>query len=260
MHISQTLQVIIAGLIQGITELLPVSSTGHLLLFSQITGVQLAIAEIAIIHLGTVLALIVVMWDKLPEALQIKNLIKIALAIIPAGIIGFLLQEKIDSYLAIPTIIAASLIFWGIVMIIVDYIKDKKKYTATNLAQISKKQSVIVGIGQVLALIPGTSRSGITTLAGIASGINPQASVDFSFITGIPLIAATGLYSLLKYAIGKDVPTESMGLIIITTIIAFAVGLIAAYIYRKFINKRILTIAGIYRIALGIIVLYLLFV
>ncbi len=259
MQIGQTLQAIISGIIQGIAELLPISSTGHVLLFSQLTGIHLAIAEVAVLHLGTVASILVIMRDKLKSVFNFKALVNIAIAIIPAGLIGLFFEDTIESKFNLPVIIAISLIFWGIVLIFVDYWKDNrnKKPQNVDLEDITPKQSLIVGIGQVLALIPGTSRSGITTVSGILAGLSPETAVNFSFLTGVPLISVTGLFSLMKITLNKVQLTTDFSFILIATIVAFIFGLVAAYLYRKFINRKILTISGIYRIILGIVVLIL---
>lgn len=255
MNISEIWQALIAGLIQGITELLPVSSSGHVLLFSQLTGVQLAIAEISVLHLGTVASMAIVMRDKLNEYLNRKNWINLAISVIPAGIAGLLFESMIDETLAVPTIIAISLIFWGIVMIFIDFWKQKRTFVTKSIGEISKKQAAVVGLAQMLALIPGTSRSGITTIAGIFCGISPDTAVEFSFLSGMPLIAAAGIYGSIKLLSQSGTEGVTTTGIMLATGVALITGILAAYLYRKLINKRILTYTGIYRILLGIVIL-----
>lgn len=253
MNMSIIADSLISGIIQGATELLPVSSTGHLLLFSYITGTSLALSEIAVLHLGTLGSILIAMREKLRSFTSLTFLVKIAIAIIPAGIIGFLFEEYIDNALGSSWNIALSLTIWGIVMIATDKMSGRKKYNTDSLEKISFTQALIVGAAQILALIPGTSRSGITTLAGIHSGMSPEIALSFSFISGIPLLAASGIYGVIKMLDGGT-NVSSPQMIIMATVVSAIVGFFAAELLKKRITKGILTICGIYRIVLGIMI------
>lgn len=255
MEISEIIQAIISGVVQGATELLPVSSSGHLLLLSQITGRSLEISEIAILHLGTLASIIIVMKDKLKEFLNTKMIVNILISILPAGITGIILEEILNIKIGSPSIIVFSLIFWGIIMILADQLSRNKVFETKSLKDITRLQSAAVGAGQCLALIPGTSRSGITTITGIIAGISPETSLHFSFLSGIPLIAASGLYGSLKLFSGSVNTSIGITEIILATTISFVVGVIAAQIFKHFIKKRILTICGIYRIVIGLLII-----
>jgi undecaprenyl-diphosphatase len=175
--------------------------------------------------------------------------------------------------LSSPYLIIFSLIFWGIGLILADKYGRSKKLmkdrpqtltednnksqsakfepnSKQSLKNINLKQAIIIGLGQCLALIPGTSRSGVTTIFGIISGLTPQNALRYSFLTGIPLIGASGSYAVLKLFTSStlETPLPNMAL---ATLVSFGVGLTAAYILKKFINKNILSICGIYRIILG---------
>jgi len=255
MEILETIQAVISGIVQGATELLPVSSSGHLLLLSQITGQSLDISEIAVLHLGTLASIIIVMRDKLKEFLNIKMLINILLSIVPAGITGIIIEEILHIKISSPSVIVLSLILWGIVMILVDQLSRKKSFKTMSLKDITPLQSAAVGIGQCLALIPGTSRSGITTITGIIAGISPETSLHFSFLSGIPLIAASGLYGSLKFLSRNESASIGIEAIILATAISFIVGIFAAQIFKHFIKRRILALCGIYRIIIGIAII-----
>lgn len=258
MELLEVIQSVISGIVQGATELLPVSSSGHLLLLSQITGRSLEISEIAILHLGTLASIIIVMKDKLKEFLNVKMIINILISILPAGITGFVLEEVLNIKIGSPSIIIFSLIFWGIIMILTDQLSQNQSFKTKSLKDITRLQAIAVGAGQCFALIPGTSRSGITTITGIIAGISPETSLHFSFLSGIPLIAASGLYGSLKLLSGNTHASITITEMILATAISFIVGVIAAQVFKHFIKKRILTICGIYRIILGIaIILFL---
>lgn len=252
MNTTDILLSVFAGIIQGVTELLPVSSSGHLLLFSELTSFELSLMSVAVLHLGTLGALLIVMKDSLSLYFKKDSLPKILVSIIPAGMIGFLFDDIIESVLGFPLIIILSLIFWGVILIIAD--KRGKDAPQTDLDTISMKQAVIVGLFHPLAFIPGTSRSGVTTIAGIFAGLNRDTALKFSFLSGIPLLGASGGLALISLFTDGTSSAE-MSLIGIATVVAFFIGLGAAYILTKYINKSILTVCGIYRIVIAIILL-----
>ncbi len=255
MNLSETLQLIIAGIFQGITELLPVSSSGHLLLLNNIFGGDTAILDIAILHIGTLGSILFVFRDDLELYFDWNFLIKIMISAIPAGIAGFIMEEILRVNLASPALIIFTLIFWGIILIITDRFASRQTYNKdTKLTDISLKQALFIGLGQCLALIPGTSRSGITTMSGIAAGLSPANALRYSFLVGIPLITASGGFAVLKLISKGQMTTSSINLLT-GTIVSFIIGLAAAYILKKYINRNILTICGIYRIVIGLILL-----
>ncbi len=252
MDFSFIIDAVLSGIIQGATELLPVSSTGHLLLFSAVTGTTLALSDIAVLHLGTLGSILVAMREKLKILLIPQFWVAIAVAAVPAGIIGFLFEDCIDANLGSPGTIAFSLAFWGAGMIGIDRWSKDRSFKTDSLSKITLYQAAFVGLAQMLALIPGTSRSGITTMAGILSGMSPSTALAFSFISGIPLLAGSGLYGATKTFSDTSITGERIALIIVATIVAAIVGIGAAYILKSRIQKGILTICGIYRILLSI--------
>ncbi|MBN2100759.1 undecaprenyl-diphosphate phosphatase [Candidatus Dojkabacteria bacterium] len=243
---------LIAGIIQGITEVLPVSSSGHLIIVSEIFDHSLTLSEIAVLHLGTLVAIIIVTKDKFKHLKNPKVLFNILLSIIPAGVIGFFFDDLIEETLHGILVITLSLIFWGIVMILTDQRTKKSKFKINEINEITPKESIIVGLGQCLAFIPGTSRSGITTLFGIFSGISPDTALSFSFLSGIPLIAASGFFSVIDMISEKE-NTMNLPSILIALITSLVTGIIAGILLKKFIKKGILTVCGVYRIILAIV-------
>ena len=253
MNPQDVIAAITAGTIQGVTELLPVSSSGHLLLFSSLSEIELSILSIAVLHLGTLGALIIVMRDKLAIALRPPVIFTLIIGIVPAGIIGLLFLNFIDRYLGNSWIIAASLAIWGVVMIFSDKRAERTDARIKSLEQITPKEALIIGLAQILAFIPGTSRSGITTIAGITQGMSRTTSLNYSFLIGIPLLAVSGLYALGKLIAEESIHSVDYYSIFFATIFAFLIGLVAASVFRKFIEKRILTICGVYRIVLSLV-------
>lgn len=248
MEVPILLDSIISGVIQGATELLPISSTGHLLLFSSLTGISLALSDIAIMHLGTLGSILIAFREKLKELRSVHVLITIAISALPAASIGFLFEHWIGSTFGSPSTISLSLAVWGIVIICTDRWSRNRLFHTSSLSQISLSQAVIVGAAQILALIPGTSRSGITTIAGIMTGMSPATALTFSFFSGIPLLAGSGLYGLTKNFTAVDSSTVGFPMITLAAIISAGVGIGAAYILKRGISKGILTICGFYRI------------
>jgi undecaprenyl-diphosphatase len=252
---------IIAGILQGATELLPVSSSGHLLILSKLTDSNLEILSVAILHLGTLASILIVFRKELKLYLDQNFLFKIFLSSIPAGILGFLIEEVLNLNFNNSNIIVFTLIFWGILLIVADRISDRRIHNAKSskesstqtlhkLKTITFKQAIFIGLGQCLALIPGTSRSGVTTIAGIFSGLSADTALKYSFLSGIPLISLSGVYALVKLIFTDQLPTSptSIG---IGTLVSFGVGLLAAFVLTKYINRNILTICGIYRILIA---------
>lgn len=259
MEYNELLIAILSGSIQGITELLPVSSSGHVILLSFFLSIDFRITEIATMHLGTLGSIILTFRDKIKYVLNKKSLINIVITSIPAGIIGFFFEDFIDEKLGSPYVIAATLIFWGIILIIVDQKSLTMKFKTTKLGKIDTTQAAKIGIGQILALVPGTSRSGVTTISGILSGLSPQTALEYSFLSGIPLIAASGLYGTLKMITDPNPNKTNLLVVTIATVSSFFFGIVAALILRRYIKHRILTACGIYRIAIGLILFAVIF-
>ena len=264
---TEAIQFGLLSIVQGITELLPISSSGHLILLSNLWDMQLSNLILSILHLGTTVAIIVFLRRTLFKNLFTKEklsfYLKILVASIPAGLVGVFLGDFIEEKLRATWIIAVSLIVWGIVMIIVEQSQKGKQHKKDlDLEKVTWKQSLVMGFAQTLALIPGTSRSGITTLAGIFSGLNKYRAFEYSFILGIPVLIGASILEIGKELLG----IENISTHILTTasikmlpviLISFAVGYIALIVVRKYQKKSWLTVFGVYRIILGILILVL---
>ena len=205
------IQAIVLGVIQGITEFLPISSSGHLVFIPKLFGWgDQGLAFDTIMHLGTLLAVVVYFRKKLWKILRAVFLYKnkeirndrklgwlLILSIIPAGIIGLFFDNWIETNLRSTTVIAFGLIFWGIILFFADRVSQKKSSTR-SLGQTGWKQTLFIGCAQAIALIPGTSRSGITMTAGLFSKFNKKSAAEFSFLMSIPVIGLAGLLQILE--------------------------------------------------------------
>lgn len=244
----------ILSIIQGITELLPISSTAHLILFSKIANFEINTYSLSVLHLGTTIALIIHFWPTLTKNLFKKDTLsmylKIIVSIIPVGIIGLLFESVVEEKLRGTLPIAISLIIWGLVMI---YLEKRKTSSSTEFKNVTWKQSLTIGLSQIFALIPGTSRSGISTIAGIATGLDKYTAIEYSFLLGLPLLLGASIYGIYHGYPTQVISIMDISGIIITTIVTF----FALLLLKKFSKKKWLTFFGIYRVILGILVLLL---
>lgn len=255
----------ILSVIQGITELLPISSSGHLLLTSSLLNIELDNLLLTVLHIGTTLAIILFLRKTLFKNIFTKKkltfYLKILVASIPAGIVGISLSSFIENQLRASWIIGVSLIVWGIAMVIVEQTKKESKVEKKiDLETISWKQSILIGIGQTLALIPGTSRSGITTLVGIYTGLDKYTAFEYSFVLGIPVLLGASILEITKAYFKMEIITSEILLasgirMLPIILISFVIGYLALVLVRKNKKRNWLTVFGIYRILLGIVVI-----
>ncbi len=265
MEILEITKAIILGIIQGITEWLPISSTGHLILFENVLKLNFSTSFIntfmVVIQLGSILAVVVLFFNKLnpfankKTALEKKETIhlwlKIVVATIPAGIIGFLFEDKIDSLLYNTLTVSITLIIYGIIFILIERKNIKPKID--NLSQLSYKTVIFIGLFQTLALIPGTSRSGATIVGALLLGASRYVAAEFSFFLAIPTMLGASLYKLFKFGLNFS----GLELIVLLTgsIVAFIVSLWAIRFLLEYIRKHNFKIFGYYRIILGIVII-----
>jgi undecaprenyl-diphosphatase len=244
------------NIIQAVAEFLPISSSGHLLLLGELYGISEQGLE-AFLHLPTAISIgVLFFWEFLAILKDRKLWTPLAIAIIPAGAIGFLLGDYIDAIFYSTIVIGINQLVWGSVLFITAKNHTEKQVTTTDWKAISITQSLKIGALQILALIPGTSRSGITTLGGIWSGINPQSSAKFSFIIGFPLIAAAsgvGLLKLLKS--GELFASVSAPVVITGMLLSFVIGIFCMKLFTSQHTLKVMKYSGVYRIILGFIIL-----
>ena len=263
-NLMNIIQSFIMGVIEGLTEFLPISSTAHLILTSELLKIPssdfLKSFEISI-QLGAILSVVILYWKKVWSNLGI--IWKIAAAFIPTSVIGLVFYKIVKTYLMESTlIIAISLLLGGIIIILFEnwYAKKNIKEEATDLDlnQITYKQAITLGVVQALAIIPGVSRSGATIIGGLTQGIKRKTIVEFSFLLAIPTMLAATVLDIYKN------PTIFTGDQLVVWAVGFAVSFITAIISVKFLVKYVqkndFKIFGWYRIILGLIILGFLFI
>ncbi|WP_426347893.1 undecaprenyl-diphosphate phosphatase [Alloiococcus sp. CFN-8] len=265
MVINEILKAIILGIIQGITEWLPVSSTGHLIIVEDIISFQLSDyfveAFMVIVQLASIMAVILLFFKKLNPFLKdkdkeqrtedLKLWIKIFLATMPAAIAGYLFEDKIEGVLQKPLPIAAALIFYGLIFIIIE--NRDRQGRIEKFSDLNYGRAMLIGLFQMLALIPGTSRSGATIIGGMVLGASRTIAAEFSFFLSIPIMVGAGFYKLLK--LGTSLNALEWLVLGIGSLTAFLVSIIIISFLMDYIKKRDFKLFGYYRIILGIVVI-----
>lgn len=252
------IEAIILAIIEGITEYLPVSSTGHMIIassFMKIASDDFTKLFTIVIQLGAILSVLVLYWKRFFQSFDFY--LKLLVAFIPAVVLGLLLNDVIDSLLESPVTVAISLIIGGIILLKVDEwfqsneIEDKNNPTAhTN---ISYSTALKIGFFQCLAMIPGTSRSGASIVGGMTQKINRKTAAEFSFFLAVPtMFGATAKKLYDYYNAGFELNSDQINYLIIGNIIAFVVALIAIKSFIDYLSKKGFKIFGYYRIILGI--------
>ncbi|HYE90283.1 MAG TPA: undecaprenyl-diphosphatase UppP [Terriglobales bacterium] len=256
------LQAIVLGIVQGLTEFLPVSSSGHLILVPHVFGwADQGQAFDAVMHIGTMAALVAYfrreLWEIATGKLSRRLTLILIAATIPAGLTGVLFGKAIEAMRS-PLLIAGTLVFWGLVMWLADRSAPPAKDSADDpLEGIGWRKGLTVGIAQAIALIPGTSRSGITITAGLLSGLDRATAARFSFLLGIPITAAAGLYKLLQL-MKTGIPSSDQGPLMAAMLASFLSGWVAVAFLVGYLRRRSLTPFVIYRIALALLIVLLL--
>lgn len=260
---------IILGIVEGITEYLPISSTGHLLIVSELISYfdktsflqnrdMRAIFDI-VIQLGPILALIIYFRQDLLDHLRglfsdrraQRFWLNILIAFIPAGIAGVLLGKLVEN----PTLIGAALVIGGIIFLVVD--RGQGQGAVTDVDAITPVQALGIGIAQITALIPGVSRSGATIIGGLLLGLDRKVAARFSFYLSIPTLTVATLYSLFKAARAGQLSSSGIGLLLVGTVAAFVCAYAAIAWFLRYISTHNFRGFGIYRIIIGIVILAL---
>ena len=245
---------IILGIVQGFTEFLPISSTGHLIVTSELLGInQTAVTKAyeVIIQFAAILAVIFNYKDKFTlEKIELWK--KLILAFIPIGVVGFLFAKQIKTLFSVE-IVAIMFIIGGIVFLIVEYFYKEKEHCISDIEQVSYKQAFLIGIAQICALIPGTSRAGSTIIGAMLVGLNRRASAEFSFLLALPVMCATTGYDLVKHY--NDFTDTNFVVLGIGFVTSFVVAYITIKLFLKFLENFTFVFFGIYRIVLGLVLL-----
>ncbi len=267
MDIIEILKVIVLGIIEGVTEWLPISSTGHMLLADQFLKLNMTEAFktmfFYVIQLGAILAVVVVFWKKMVPIgvkgkLHIKKdvlslWLKVLFACVPAIIAGLLFDDYVDEHLSTPLIIASTLIIYGVLFIVIEAWNKKRPAAIKSINDINYNAALVIGLFQVLAIIPGTSRSGATIIGALLIGVSRVAAAEFTFFLAVPVMFGVSALKIFKF--GLDFTTPELLTLGIGMLVAFVVSLLAIKFLMGYIKKHDFKVFGWYRIVLGIIVL-----
>ena len=252
------LQAIILAIIEGLTEFLPVSSTGHMIIGTALMNMEptpFVKLFTIVIQLGTILSVLVLYFKRFFKSLNFYY--KLVVAAIPASILGLLLNDFIDSLLESPLMVAIMLVVGGVILLFVD--KWFNKPSIDNSDDISYKQSFIIGLYQCLALIPGTSRSASTIVGGMTQNLTRKAAAEFSFFLAIPMMLGASVVKLYKFLKeGHTFSGDEINLLIVGNIVGFIVAIIAIKTFINILTKHGFKAFGWYRIVVGLIILVLL--
>ena len=266
----EILKVLFLGIVEGITEWLPISSTGHMILVDEFLALDVSPSFkemfFVVIQLGAILAVPVVFYKRLlpfgrsitgEDKRRIYSLwLKVIVGVIPATAVGLLLDDLLDKYLYNYVVVSVALIVYGVAFILVDRRRDGCTYRIESVYDITYKDALLIGSYQVMSLIPGTSRSGSTILGGTLSGVSRTASAEFSFFMAIPImLGASGLKILKLVYSGYTVTPLELLLLLIGIAVAFSVSLAVIDFLMRFVKEHSLRAFGIYRILLGTAVL-----
>lgn len=248
------LQAIIIGIIEGFTEFLPISSTGHMIVASKFLGIEesaLIKAYEVIIQFAAILAVMLIYRDKLSIS-KIELWKKLMVAFFPLAIVGYIFKDQIKILFSVQ-VVAIMFIIGGIIFLLVEKFYREEKSYITDVESVSYKQALWVGFAQIFSLIPGTSRAGATIVGGLLTGMDRKTSAEFSFLLAIPVMAAVSGYDLLKHY--QDFTDANWGAFVIGFIVAFVVAYITIKLFLAFLQRFTFVPFGIYRILFGIILL-----
>ncbi len=270
MEFIEVLKAIFLGIVEGITEWLPISSTGHMILVDEFIKLNVSDAFremfFVVIQLGAILAVPVLFFHKLNPFSKKKTEEerrgtwslwgKVIVGVIPAGIVGVLFDDFFNTHFYNYVVVAIALVVYGVAFILIEKKRAGKPFRVERVEDLTYRDALIIGGYQMLSLIPGTSRSGSTILGGMLTGVSRTASAEFSFFMAIPVMLGASLVKILKFIVGGYTATGAeIGLLIIGIVTAFLVSLAAIRFLMDFVKRHDFKPFGIYRIALGILVL-----
>lgn len=251
-------EAIILAIIEGLTEFLPVSSTGHMIIGTALMGIEpSAFVKLftIVIQLGTILSVLVLYWKRFFKSMDFYY--KLVVAAIPASILGLILNDFIDSLLESPLMVGVMLVIGGIILLFVD--KWFNKPTTDNSDEISYKQAFIIGWYQCLALIPGTSRSASTIVGGMTQKLTRKAAAEFSFFLAIPMMLGASIVKLYKFfKEGHTFTGEEINLLIVGNLVGFVVAIVAIKTFIDILTKYGFKFFGWYRIVVGLVIIVML--
>lgn len=249
------IQAIIIGIIEGFTEFLPISSTGHMIVASKFLGVEqndLTKAYEVIIQFSAILAVMLLYKDKI-SLKKIDLWQKLFIAFLPIASIGYLFKDYIKMLFSVE-VVAIAFIIGGVIFLIAEYFYKEEKSHIDNIEKLSYKESFLIGLAQIFSLIPGTSRAGATILGGLFIGLSRKASAEFSFLLAIPVMITVTGYDLLKNY--QEFANANLDAFFIGFITSFIVAYITIKLFLAFLSKFSFVIFGIYRILFGLLLLF----
>ena len=266
----ELLKAVLFGIVEGITEWLPVSSTGHLILLNEF--VKLNVSEEfgsmfdVVIQLGAILAVIVLFFHKLNPFAPSKSAgekkqtwdlwFKVVAAIIPSGVVGILLDDWMDAHLHNAIVVSIALVVYGIAFIVVEKGNRSLKKQISDVHDIDYRTALLIGAFQCLSLVPGTSRSGSTILGAILIGVGRSAGAEFSFFMAIPTMLGASAIKGLKFLLsGVAVTGTEIGVLIVGSVVSFVVSMLVIKGLMEYVRKHTFSLFGVYRILLGVVIL-----
>lgn len=252
---------IIIAIVEGITEYIPISSTGHMIITEKLLGVEendfVKVFTVAI-QLGAILSVLVLYRKKFFDLKNISFYLKLAIGVIPAIVLGFLFSKKIDALLDSSTTVALALLLGGILLLFIDKVFTQNKIH--NEKELSFLKAFIIGCWQCLAMVPGVSRSAASIIGGMQQQLTRHAAAEFSFFLAVPTMLAASGYKLFKYyRQNAGFSNHELQLLAIGNLVAFIVALLAIKFFIGFLQKHGFKVWGIYRIILGVLLLALIY-
>ena len=271
MRLIEILKSVFLGIVEGITEWLPISSTGHMLLVDEFLTLDMSESfkemYFYVVQLGAILAVVLLFWNKMfPFQFKDKSQpvfrkdvfstwLKVVVACIPGAVVTLLFDDYIEAHLHTPLVIAIALIFYGIAFIIIEVWNKKRTPKVETLGDISYYTAFLIGLFQVLSIIPGTSRSGATIIGALLIGVSRVAAAEFTFFLAVPVMFGMSAIKIVKF--GLHFSAEEAIILAVGTIVAFFVSVAVIKFLMGYIKKHDFTVFGWYRIALGILVILL---
>ena len=270
MFIIEMLKAVLFGIVEGITEWLPVSSTGHMILLDEFVKLKVSPAFYemfqVVIQLGAILAVILLFFQKLNPFAPKKTLeqkkdtwqlwFKVVVAVLPSAVLGFLFDDWMDAHLYNYVVVAITLILYGVAFLFVETLNEKRQAKITDVNRLDYKTALLIGAFQCLSLIPGTSRSGATILGAILLGVGRGAGAEFSFFLAIPTMLGASLLKTLDFLeSGVKATSTEIGALVVGCVVSFLVSLLVIKGLMEYVRKRSFKVFGWYRIVLGILVI-----
>ena len=266
----EILKAILFGIVEGVTEWLPVSSTGHMILLDEFVKLQVSDAFYSmfevVIQLGAILAVILLFFHKLNPIAPSKTTeekaktwqlwFKVVVAVLPSAVIGLLLDDWMDEHLYNYVVVAITLIVYGVAFLFVERVNEKRVLKCESVYDIDYKTAIFIGCFQCLSLIPGTSRSGATSVGAILLGVSRPAGAEFSFFLAIPTMLGASALKLLKFLLsGTPAGGLEIAVLGVGCVVSFIVSLLVIKALMEYVRKHSFSVFGIYRIILGVLVL-----